>query len=452
MSPQVQHPGATREIATGDQLGAFRLDALADEGGMGRVFRAVHVKLNRTVAIKILRRKYSARPENIARFFQEARAVNVIRHPGIVEITDFFEAPPGGDSYYVMEWLDGETVGKRLERGGPFPTDDVVRIARQVASALAAAHRAGFVHRDVTPGNLFLLRGTERLTTKVLDFGVATLEGSADDAVAGTPSYFSPECAAGRGVDARSDIYSLGVVLYQLLAGVPPFQGNTVTELAMKHMTARPRPLGEVAPSVPHALAAAIDRCLKKKPGARFQSMEELELALATLNTSGAPSVRRRHVAGAVAGATLAIGALAAGVVGMRRPPRPSVTAAMLPPDQGLAAKAVATTPSLATATSVDDRVAVSIASEPTEAEVYRAGAVIGVTPCTVRLPPGALTLELRREGFRPTALALEARRGAAVSVKLEALASAKHGQSTRRPSRNATRNATIDPFADKKP
>jgi serine/threonine-protein kinase len=173
-----------REPEVGDELGVYRLEALAGEGGMGRVFRAVHKKLARTVALKLLRSRYASHPDAIARFFQEARAVNVIRHPNIVEITDFVEAP-GGHSYYIMEWLDGDSLQARLERDGVLPPEDVVEIGGQVASALAAAHRAGFIHRDLKPENIHLLRRDGKLVVKILDFGVALLQGTHDGAVSG---------------------------------------------------------------------------------------------------------------------------------------------------------------------------------------------------------------------------------------------------------------------------
>src|SRR4051812_26721456 len=185
----------------GDMLGNYRLDAVAGEGGMGRVFRATHVKLDKRVAVKVLRRRYSRKPEAIARFFQEARAVNVIRHPNIVEITDFVEGPPGADSYYIMEWLEGKSIEQRRSREGVLSATTAIGIGRQIASALAAVHKAGFVHRDLKPDNVFLIEREGLLVAKILDFGVAMLQGPTDGSVAGTPAYFSPEGAAGRAID-----------------------------------------------------------------------------------------------------------------------------------------------------------------------------------------------------------------------------------------------------------
>src|SRR5262245_5603232 len=285
------------EPAVGDMLGAYRLDAVAGEGGMGRVFRATHTKLDKRVAIKILRRRYSRRPEAIARFFQEARAVNVIRHPNIVEITDFVEGEPGGLSYYIMEWLEGVSLAERLRRDKALPVDLVIHIGRQMASALAEVHAVGFVHRDLKPDNIFLIEAGGRTDAKILDFGVAMLQGPTDGAVAGTPAYFSPEGAAGRALDGRSDIYSLGVMLYELLAGIPPFQASSMSEYVMKHMTAQPRPLAEVmSRPLPPSLVATINRCLVKDPALRFQSMDELEAALATLVGEGPSTYAPRRM------------------------------------------------------------------------------------------------------------------------------------------------------------
>ena len=300
------------ELEVGDTLGPYRLEALAGEGGMGRVFRATHTDEGRPVALKVLRRRYARRPEAIARFFQEAQAVNRVHHPNIIEITDFVEGPPGGDSYYIMRWLEGETVAARLARTRVLPASLVLHLGRQVASALAAVHARGVIHRDLKPDNLFLIERSGRTDATLIDFGVAQADGERDGVVAGTPAYLSPEAAAGRPLDGRSDIYAVGVVLYELLAGAPPFRGATLSEYVMKHMTEKPRPLTEVvAQPLPPGLSAVVARCLAKDPADRYQSMDELEAVLASLASGRDPARAQRRWMALGAGA-LALAAAAA--------------------------------------------------------------------------------------------------------------------------------------------
>jgi serine/threonine-protein kinase len=445
-------------------LGAYRLDSVAGEGAMGRVFRATHTKLDKRVAVKVLRGRYSRRPEAIDRFFQEARAVNVIRHPNIVEITDLVEGPPGGISYYIMEWLDGVTLAARLRRDRTLPASLVVHIGRQIASALAAVHKAGFVHRDLKPDNVVLVDRNGVTDAKLLDFGVATLQGESDGVVAGTPAYFSPEGAAGRAIDGRSDIYSLGVMLYELLAGVPPFQAASMSEYVMKHMTARPRPLSEVLPSaVSPRLVATIERCLAKSPSERFQTMDELEATLASIRepsarwpvTTVTPGMPWRSIA--VAG--VAVMLVSTGVTRALRvrpeplppPPRaatveaaPAPVPSPSPPppaavEPGSAAAAPAEPvapaaeppapqarppspaprPAAPPPPKEDPLVEVRVTSEPPGVEVYRGGTLLGVTPCAVTVERGPQTVTFKRGGYQSRNVSFRAAAGASVDARM---------------------------------
>ncbi len=277
------------------QVGAYRLLHQIGEGGMGAVWLAEHAALGRRAAIKLLHPAFSGDAGVVTRFFNEARAATQIADPGIVQIFDFGH-DAGGHAYIAMELLEGEALDQRLHRLGRLPVPDAGRIMRQVASSLGAAHARNIVHRDLKPENVFLVRdpevpGGER--AKVLDFGIAKLIDDPSgtktqaNAVMGTPVYMSPEqCRGAGGIDARSDVYSLGCVLFTLLAGRPPFEGDAPGELLVAHLTRPAPPVTSVAPHVPASIEALIARCLDKDPAARFQNGTELAGALGSLLTS----------------------------------------------------------------------------------------------------------------------------------------------------------------------
>src|SRR6478735_9524748 len=215
----------------GTTVGAYRILQRIGAGGMGEVWLAEHAMLGRRAAVKVLLPEFSMKQEIVTRFFNEARAATAIADPGIVQIFDFGHHVDG-TAYIVMELLDGEPLDKRLARNGALPVTDALRIMRQVASSLGAAHARGIVHRDLKPENIFLIRdpevpGGER--AKILDFGIAKLIGenqvkTQTSVVMGTPGYMSPEQCRGAGkVDERADIYALGCVLFAAIAGRPPF-------------------------------------------------------------------------------------------------------------------------------------------------------------------------------------------------------------------------------------
>lgn len=271
----------------GRVLGPYRLVTELGAGGMGTVWFAEHVSIGRRVAIKVLHPELSADPEPLARFVREARAVNAIRHPNIVDITDIGEQD--GLSFLVMELLEGETLGARLERGNPS-VDDAVAIAKQIVLALSAAHGQGIVHRDLKPENIFLCAGDdEELLVKVLDFGIAKLGtdggfgggGTRPGLVLGTPLYMSPEqCMGDRSLDGRSDQYSLGVVLYEMLVGAPPFESDSFGRLVVMHSHEAPTPPCEHDPSIPEPVSDVVLRALAKSPSDRFESADALAEAL----------------------------------------------------------------------------------------------------------------------------------------------------------------------------
>jgi len=283
----------------GKVLGEYRLVTALRSGGMGTVYYAEHTLIGHRAAIKILRPEVARDPQVVSRFLTEARAVNDIRHPNVVEITDMGQL---GDLHYiVMSFLEGETLGERLERSKILDESATVRIVRQIASALAAAHDRNVVHRDLKPENVFLLNHPDYPDyVKVLDFGIAKLLGSDPSAsphstlvgtAIGTPAYMSPEqCRGDANLDHRSDIYSLGVMLYEMTAGVLPFRFDSTAEMLQAHVQTQPVPPGEINRKLSKHMNDAILRALRKDPAQRFASMRELRDAVENIPRP-APSI-----------------------------------------------------------------------------------------------------------------------------------------------------------------
>jgi serine/threonine protein kinase len=273
----------------GTQVGAYRLLKPIGEGGMGSVWLAEHIALGRRAALKMLHPEFSNRPDIVTRFFNEARAATSIADPGIVQIFDFGQHIDGS-AYIVMELLDGEPLDRRLKREGALSLADGLRLMRQVASTLGAAHACGIVHRDLKPENIFIVRdpevpGGER--AKVLDFGIAKLSSQADNwktqtgTVIGTPLYMSPEQCRGAGViDARSDIYQLGCLLMTMITGIPPFQAEGCGDLIVMHLREKPPLAASRVPGLPPVIDEILQRCLAKAPDQRYASMHDLGDAL----------------------------------------------------------------------------------------------------------------------------------------------------------------------------
>lgn len=285
-------------------IGPYRVVRPLGEGGMGAVYEAVHEVIRRRVAIKVLHPEAGRSKDSIKRFINEARAANLIDHPGLVQITDFGNLPDGA-GYLVMEYLPGETLAGRLEsRSGKLSPSDAVQVGIQIASALAATHKRGIIHRDLKPGNVMLVPDPAMPTgerVKVLDFGLAKLSEVREaefvktnsQAVLGTPLYMSPEQCEGAGrVDAKTDVYALGCMLYEMLAGQPPFLGEGPGQVIGKHLFKEPEPLQKLAAATPAPLAELVDRLLVKAKDAR-PSMRELQKALEALVETLPPPSRR---------------------------------------------------------------------------------------------------------------------------------------------------------------
>jgi tRNA A-37 threonylcarbamoyl transferase component Bud32 len=279
-------------METLEELGRYRVLEPIGRGGMGTVFAGHHVVLQRPVAIKVLHPHLVAEAAMARRILDEARTIAGLQHPGIVEVLDVGRADDGR-TYVVMERLVGESLGDRLQRGR-LSEERSVAFARQLASALAVAHAAGVVHRDLKPDNIFIvpdpdIAGGERV--KILDFGIAKRivtdfgerEHTQTGVVLGTPAYMAPEqCTGSNRLDGRADIYALGVVIYLMVTGELPFDGASTEEIFAEHVFCAPRPPAALAP-VTAKLAVVIDRCLAKRPEDRFTSMDALALELEIL-------------------------------------------------------------------------------------------------------------------------------------------------------------------------
>jgi eukaryotic-like serine/threonine-protein kinase len=307
------HDGsATEELPeepTGDPLlgavidGRYQVEARIGEGGMGIVYLAIHTVLGKRLALKVLRGEMARDADVVQRFIQEAQTASSIGHPNIVDINDFGRLPDGA-VYFVMEYLDGEALTDLIGRGGSLPMREAILIIQQIASALGAAHARGIVHRDLKPDNVFILRRQGEPVVKVLDFGIAKVGGAGakltrTGMVFGTPHYMSPEQAAGQGVDGRTDIYALGIIMYEMFTGRVPFDADTFMGILSKHMFESPIPPGNISDGRQlGALEDVILHALAKKPEQRYPDMEALLADLARVqaggevNIGGRPGVR----------------------------------------------------------------------------------------------------------------------------------------------------------------
>jgi len=355
---------ARKPLATGTRLGPYEIEALLGAGGMGDVYRAVDMRLGREVAVKALPREVAADPERLRRFELEARAIAALNHPNILAIHDVGVSPavPAGSTdvsdpadgspvrYLVTELLEGETLRDRLVRG-PLPVAAAIDVARQMATGLAAAHGRHIIHRDLKPSNVFLTRDGP---VKLLDFGIAKVmtPGAADEpgraiagaaaseasGRAGTVGYMSPEQVMGLPTDARSDIFSFGAVLYEMLTGRRAFIGGTTADTPSTVLAAAAPPLVDACADAPEALRSLVSRCLAKGPADRLHSAEDLARELDALSVApAAPAGGRRLLRpGVILSLTAAVGIAGAVILAalwdrpQAQPKQDGLTAALL--------------------------------------------------------------------------------------------------------------------------
>jgi serine/threonine protein kinase/tetratricopeptide (TPR) repeat protein len=286
--------------------GRYQIKRLRGEGGMGRVYEAEHIEIGKRVAVKVLHPAYSRTPDLVERFRREARAASRIEHPNVVNVTDFGTTAEGS-LFFVMEYIEGIELGLLIHREGPLAINHALRITEQMCAALQAAHDAGVIHRDLKPENILLVGPANTTRTpngpggqpageavaampdlvKVLDFGIAKSDEIDDSprigkrltrpgVAMGTPEYMAPEQAAGHPADPRSDIYAVGSILYEMLTGIPPYDGENVMEILHKKANEPPRSMVELRPDVPAPVVALVDRAMAREPDDRPQSMAEL--------------------------------------------------------------------------------------------------------------------------------------------------------------------------------
>jgi eukaryotic-like serine/threonine-protein kinase len=302
--------------------GRYQVEKVLGEGGMGLVYKARHTVLGKPLALKVLRPDVSKDDEIITRFRQEAQSASSIGNEHIIDISDFGTLPDSS-TYFVMEFLDGVDLTGAIEQETPMRPARVVHIGKQMCQALSAAHEIGIVHRDLKPDNIFLVRrGGDDDFVKVLDFGIAKVGGNASKLtragqVFGTPHYMSPEQCSGSGVDHRTDIYAIGIILYEMATGQVPFDADNLMGILTKHLYEEAVPPRQTVPDMPEGLETVILKCIAKNADQRYQTMAEVMADLDQLASGLAPYATRPEPTGRMAamgmGATQAMQAAAVG-------------------------------------------------------------------------------------------------------------------------------------------
>ncbi len=499
-----------------ERIGPYRVVRKLGEGGMGAVLEAIQEPIGRRVAVKVLHPKYAQEAAITARFFNEARAVNIIDHPGIVQVSDYGQLPDG-TAYLVMEFLKGETLNQRAKRGA-LGLPDIVRMARQIASALAAAHEKNVFHRDLKPDNIMIAPDSEAPggeRAKVLDFGIAKIvsEHESDKlnanpgltqagAVMGTPKYMSPEQCRGTGkVDFKTDVYALGVIMFEMLTGKIPFDAEGTGAMMAMHMFQPPPPIREIEPSVSPPVEMLIQSMLAKDPAARptmteiaakieqmgIKSTGVLQVVMASQISNPGISHPGLHGPGVSHPGLQSIPMEMSGPTNNSRPSLVGLGQTQDPTNikQGERLKRLAIPASIALVLSViglaialrqkdpppppqpapqpaavaAKRVTWQITSTPPGVEVVRIsdGAVVGITPWKSEQPaaPGKIGVTLRRSGFIDRQVLLDREADCNETVQLDPMPPApansepeKPGKKPGKNSRPSKKNTHDNPFA----
>jgi serine/threonine-protein kinase len=482
--------------------GRYLVERVLGEGGMGVVYAGRHKVIDKRVAIKVLRGEMATDHDLNERFLQEARAASSIGNPHIIDISDFGQLPDGS-TYFVMEMLDGKSLSELLtEAKGPIPVGRLVHLAKQIAQGLAAAHAANIIHRDLKPDNVMVIsRGTEKHFAKILDFGIAKVGGGSKKmtragSVFGTPHYMSPEQAAGAAVDHRTDIYALGVILYEMASGKVPFDADNFMGILTQHMYKAPVPIRALVPevNVPPGLDAVVLKCLTKKPEGRYATMDELLADLEKLERGLLPDAVHEMMArsggfnvpadyfrssampapvpaepayrpkrwpiyafiGAFATVVSTVGIVVVAKISSSKAQTVAAPTAVIAPAPPAAATAVpvpvATVVPTATASAqvaVTHEVLVSVV--PADANISRGGRELGQPPLALHLADGeSASLQIARKGYKTKTVTVGSNEPKVIFT-LEPVAVPKAGQPAKPAGGDLGIDDVGDPFAKKR-